>query len=77
MVDTAEAVVSDDVVLDAKVVAMFPPRPEAIMTLLHSDAFLPGTQTLLYSLKVSELRKEHGIVSFVEDATSTHNMGSF
>ena len=39
-------------VLEAKVVAMFPPRPDAIVTLLHSDEFLPGTQTLLYSLKV-------------------------
>jgi hypothetical protein len=40
-------------VFDAQVVAMFPPRPDAIMTLLHSDDFLPGVQTLLYSLKVS------------------------
>jgi hypothetical protein len=39
-------------VFEAKVVAMFPPRPDAIMTLLHSDDDLPGTQTLLYSLKV-------------------------
>ena len=40
-------------VLEAKVVVMFPPRPDAIMTLLHSDDYLPGVQTLLYSLKVS------------------------
>jgi len=38
-------------VFDAKVVPLFPPRPDAIMTLLHSPDFLPGTQTLLYSLK--------------------------
>jgi hypothetical protein len=41
-------------VFDAQVVAMFPPRPDAVMTLLHSPDFLSGTQTLLYSLKVSE-----------------------
>lgn len=38
-------------VYDAQVVAMFPPRPDAITTLLHDDDFLPGVQTLLYSIK--------------------------
>jgi hypothetical protein len=46
-------VVQASEVFEAKVVVMFPPRPDAIMTLLHSDDFLPGIQTLLYSLKVS------------------------
>ena len=48
-------VVETTEVLDAKVVVMFPPRPDAVITLLHSDDFLPGTQTLLYSLNVSLL----------------------
>lgn len=39
-------------VYEAKVVAMFPPRPDAFMTSLHSSEFLPGVQTMLYSLKV-------------------------
>lgn len=43
---------SDDHVYEARAVALFPPRPEAIMTLLHSPNLLGGTQTLLYSLKV-------------------------
>jgi len=30
----------------------FPPRPMAIATLLTTDDFLPGTQTLLYSIKI-------------------------
>ena len=44
-------------VFDAQVVAMFPPRPDAVMTLLHSNDFLPGVQTLLYSLKVPAKRR--------------------
>lgn len=43
----------DDHVYEAQAVALYPPRPDAIMTLLHAPEFLPGTQTLLYSLKVS------------------------
>ncbi len=43
----------EDDVYEALAVALFPPRPDAIMTLLHSPEFLPGTQTLLYSLKAS------------------------
>lgn len=42
---------SVELILDAKAVAMFPPRPDAIVTLLHSDGFLPGVQTLLYSIR--------------------------
>ena len=42
---------SVELILDAKAVAMFPPRPDAIVTLLHSDDFLPGVQTLLYSIR--------------------------
>ena len=38
-------------VVEATAVATFPPKPDAIMTLLHSDSFLPGAQTLLYSVK--------------------------
>lgn len=59
-------------VFDAQVVAMFPPRPDAIMTLLHDDDFLPGTQALLYSIHVSNLyevfvvnfRREFTLVDF-------------
>lgn len=36
----------------AEAVAVLPPRPDAIMTLLTTDDFLPGAQTLLYSVKV-------------------------
>ena len=42
----------DDNVYEARAVALYPPRPDAIMTLLYAPEFLPGTQTLLYSLKV-------------------------
>lgn len=42
---------SVEVILDAQAVAMFPPRPDAIVTLLHSDDYLPGVQTLLYSIR--------------------------
>lgn len=51
----ASAVIEDEKapVLEAKAVALFPPRPDAICTLLHSAEFLPGTQTLLYSLHKS------------------------
>lgn len=54
MVETPEAVALDgeaEGMFDAQVVAMFPPRPDAVMTLLHDDDFLPGVQTLLYSLR--------------------------
>jgi len=37
----------------AEAVAVLPPRPDAIMTLLTTDDFLPGAQTLFYSVKVS------------------------
>lgn len=43
----------DDHVYEARAVALYPPRPDAVVTLLHTPEFLPGTQTLLYSLKVS------------------------
>lgn len=45
---------SDDGVVEvmAEAVAVLPPRPDAIMTLLTTDDFLPGAQTLLYSVKV-------------------------
>jgi glycogenin glucosyltransferase len=35
----------------AEAVAVLPPRPDAIMTLLTTDDFLLGVQTLLYSVK--------------------------
>lgn len=47
-----EDAIAEPDVYEAQAVAMFPPRPDAVMTLLHSPEFLPGTQTLLYSLKV-------------------------
>ena len=53
----------EDHVYEARAVALYPPRPDAIMTLLHSPEFLPGTQTLMYSLKVSFgkcLKPNHG-----------------
>ena len=37
----------------AEATPLFPPRPDAIVTMLTSDGFLPGAQTLLYSAKVS------------------------
>jgi lipopolysaccharide biosynthesis glycosyltransferase len=52
LVERSDGMLQDNPpVLDAKVVALFPPRPDAILTFLHSDDFFPGTQTLLYSLK--------------------------
>jgi glycogenin glucosyltransferase len=46
-------VTSTPEVMDAEAaVPVFPPRPDAIMTLITSDDFLPGVQTLLYSIKV-------------------------
>jgi lipopolysaccharide biosynthesis glycosyltransferase len=37
---------------------LFPPRPRAIVTLLHSADFLPGTQTLLYSLRWQQQQQQ-------------------
>ena len=37
-----------------KIEGPLPPRPTAIATLLTTDDFLPGAQTLLYSVKVCE-----------------------
>jgi alpha-N-acetylglucosamine transferase len=37
--------------LSVQVLVLFPPRPDAIMTLLHNDDYLPGVQTMLYSLR--------------------------
>ena len=37
----------------AEAMPLFPPRPDAIVTMLTSDGFLPGAQTLLYSVKVN------------------------
>jgi alpha-N-acetylglucosamine transferase len=49
---------NDSDVMDAQVaIPILPPRPDAIMTLLTSDDFLPGAQTLLYSIKVSAVRR--------------------
>lgn len=36
----------------AQAVPLFPPRPDAYITLLTTDDHLPGAQTLLYSIKV-------------------------
>ena len=41
----------EEEVYEAQVVANFPPRPDAVATLLHHDDFLPGAQTMLYSLR--------------------------
>jgi hypothetical protein len=41
----------------AEAVPIFPPRPDAIVTLLTTDDFLPGAQTLLYSIKVRSTGK--------------------
>ncbi len=40
----------------AEATPLFPPRPDAIVTMLTSDGFLPGAQTLLYSVKVNGFR---------------------
>eukprot|EP00545_Synedropsis_sp_CCMP1620_P007353 CAMPEP_0119003312 /NCGR_PEP_ID=MMETSP1176-20130426/490_1 /TAXON_ID=265551 /ORGANISM="Synedropsis recta cf, Strain CCMP1620" /LENGTH=417 /DNA_ID=CAMNT_0006954901 /DNA_START=18 /DNA_END=1271 /DNA_ORIENTATION=- len=42
-----------DAVPIAEATPLFPPRPDAIVTMLTSDDFLPGAQTLLYSIKKS------------------------
>ena len=42
----------NDAILIAEATPLFPPRPDAIVTMLTSDDFLPGAQTLLYSVKV-------------------------
>ena len=44
----------DRVVPIAEVVPLFPPRPDAIVTMLTSDDFLAGAQTLLYSIQVND-----------------------
>jgi hypothetical protein len=41
-----------DAVPIAEATPLFPPRPDAIVTMLTSDDFLPGAQALLYSVKV-------------------------
>lgn len=40
-----------EVVQVTEAVPILPPRPDAIVTLLTTDDFLPGAQTLLYSVK--------------------------
>ena len=56
--ETATKMASSEVmdVQVAEAVAVLPPRPDAIMTLLTTDDFLLGVQTLLYSVKVSDAR---------------------
>lgn len=39
----------------AEAVPIFPPRPDAIVTLLTTDDFVSGAQTLLYSIKVRSM----------------------
>ncbi|CAB9496439.1 Glycogenin-1 [Seminavis robusta] len=53
MVEISEVVVDPVLV---QVVAQFPPRADAIITLVASDDYLPGAQTLLYSVQ-KNLRK--------------------
>ena len=36
----------------AEAIPILPPRPDAYATLLTTDDFLPGAQTLLYSIQV-------------------------
>ena len=57
-----EAAHSSEVIEAQIVVPVFPPRPDAIMTMLHDDNDLPGAQTLLYSVKV---REDQGHGSFL------------
>jgi hypothetical protein len=47
----------------AEAVPIFPPRPDAIVTLLTTDDFLSGAQTLLYSIKVRSMGT-NGIQSY-------------
>lgn len=52
---------SSEEVMDVQVaeaIAVLPPRPDAIMTLLTTDDFLLGVQTLFYSVKVRDARKQ-------------------
>mmetsp|Transcript_10063 Transcript_10063/g.15519 ORF Transcript_10063/g.15519 Transcript_10063/m.15519 type:complete len:416 (+) Transcript_10063:108-1355(+) len=52
VVEAVATLVEDDGNAElASAVPIFPPRPDAIMTLLTSDDFLPGAQTLLYSVR--------------------------
>lgn len=50
----ASAEAAEDVQM-TETVAVLPPRPDAIITMLTTDDFLPGAQTLLYSVKVDFL----------------------
>eukprot|EP00542_Grammatophora_oceanica_P020532 CAMPEP_0194046300 /NCGR_PEP_ID=MMETSP0009_2-20130614/20417_1 /TAXON_ID=210454 /ORGANISM="Grammatophora oceanica, Strain CCMP 410" /LENGTH=59 /DNA_ID=CAMNT_0038691527 /DNA_START=7 /DNA_END=183 /DNA_ORIENTATION=- len=45
------------VIVTAEAVAVLPPRPDGLITFIHSDDFLPGAQTLLYSVKKSLPKK--------------------
>jgi glycogenin glucosyltransferase len=51
MAAAAEAADDDDMQV-AEAGAVLPPRPDAIITMLTTDDFMPGAQTLLYSVKV-------------------------
>lgn len=53
---TAPSEVIYDGIPLAEATPLFPPRPDAIVTMLTSDEFLPGAQTLLYSAKVNGFR---------------------
>jgi hypothetical protein len=50
----------NDAILIAEATPLFPPRPDGIVTMLTSDDYLPGAQTLLYSVKVHDILATHG-----------------
>jgi len=49
---------SEGIPVVAEAVPIFPPRPDAFVTFLTSDDFLPGAMTLLYSIKKSMQKKD-------------------
>jgi len=51
LVEATPVGAADDVVKVATAVPVFPPRPDAIVTLITSDDQLAGAQTLMYSIK--------------------------
>jgi Glycosyl transferase family 8 len=61
----------------AAVMVLFPPRPRAIVTLLHSADFLPGTQTLLYSLRWQQQQQQKSSVHQPNHSNHQQNLSSY
>mmetsp|Transcript_12458 Transcript_12458/g.28842 ORF Transcript_12458/g.28842 Transcript_12458/m.28842 type:complete len:418 (+) Transcript_12458:57-1310(+) len=80
MADESEVI--DAPVIDvpmADAIPLYPPRPDAFFTLLTSDDFLPGAQTLLYSVKKcleKKLKYPPELVVLVTPNVSSETRGS-